>query len=193
MRAEERLATLNHLDWLGKHIIPRTRKIKNGYRLSNGEFVNNGITEDEPPSKVQVQPTMVAQSFTNDSLNDIIKRISAPKLDSKESNEHDVDRNNFPVPVKDTSRSDIESPVVTPVSVTLTERVPLYTPLVPTAHARESAMDEYDLFGQYVATKLRKLSQVMSDHSMEAVEYDITTVLMKARMKTANTQENKVP
>ena len=52
-----------------------------------------------------------------------------------------------------------------------------------TTATQEPNKDEFDTFGQYVATKMRKLSQALSEDAMEAIEYDITTVLLKVRCK----------
>ena len=45
--------------------------------------------------------------------------------------------------------------------------------------------DEYDVFGQYVASRLRKLSEVLTEEAMEFVEFNITSVLLKARNQNA--------
>ena len=44
--------------------------------------------------------------------------------------------------------------------------------------------NKLDLFGEYVATNMIKLSQKLDEDVIESLEYDITTVLMKARHKT---------
>ena len=44
--------------------------------------------------------------------------------------------------------------------------------------------NKLDLFGEYVATKMIKLSQKLDEDAIESLEYDIATVLMKARHKT---------
>ena len=45
--------------------------------------------------------------------------------------------------------------------------------------------DEYDVFGQYVASRLRKLSEVLTEEAIEFVEFNITSVLLKARNQNA--------
>ena len=43
--------------------------------------------------------------------------------------------------------------------------------------------DDFDLFGQYVASKMRKLSKSLTDEAMETVEFNITSLLNKAKMQ----------
>ena len=51
--------------------------------------------------------------------------------------------------------------------------------------------DDFDLFGEYVATKMRKLSQKLDEDAIEIIEYEITTILMKPRSKTGPIQTFK--
>ena len=48
--------------------------------------------------------------------------------------------------------------------------------------------DNSDLFGKYVGTKMRKMTQKLDEDATESVEYDITIVLMKARNETGPVQ-----
>lgn len=45
--------------------------------------------------------------------------------------------------------------------------------------------DNFDLFGEYVATKMRKLNRILNEDDMESVEHEITTVLLNARSRRA--------
>ena len=51
---------------------------------------------------------------------------------------------------------------------------------------QEKAKDDFDLFGEYVATKMRKLSHKLEEDDMEMIEYEITTTLMKKFKKQSN-------
>ena len=41
--------------------------------------------------------------------------------------------------------------------------------------------DEYDICGEYVASKLRNLSDVLTEQDMEMVKFNITNTLLQAR------------
>ena len=56
----------------------------------------------------------------------------------------------------------------------------------PTLFHQEKAKDDFDLFGEYVATKMRKLSHKLEEDNMEMIEYKITTTLMKKFKKQSN-------
>ena len=49
------------------------------------------------------------------------------------------------------------------------------------ATAAKQTSDEYDVFGQYLASKLRKLSDILTEDAMGNVEFNITSVLIQAR------------
>ena len=51
---------------------------------------------------------------------------------------------------------------------------------------QEKAKDDFDLFGEYVATKMRKHSHKLEEDDMEMIEYEITTTLMKKFKKQSN-------
>lgn len=41
--------------------------------------------------------------------------------------------------------------------------------------------DDFDVFGHYVATKIKKLSHGLTEEAMESVDFNITVVMMRAR------------
>ena len=49
------------------------------------------------------------------------------------------------------------------------------------AAAATKTKNEYDIFRDYVASKLRKSSEVLRQQAMETVEFNITSTLMQAR------------
>ena len=49
------------------------------------------------------------------------------------------------------------------------------------AAAATKTKNEYDIFGEYGGSKLRKLSEVLTEQAMEMVEFNITNTLMQAR------------
>ena len=56
----------------------------------------------------------------------------------------------------------------------------------------------FDIFGKYVAEKMRKLSHSLKEDAMENIEFSITSMLMQARPRpslfeanTANVQEQQ--
>ena len=51
---------------------------------------------------------------------------------------------------------------------------------------QEKAKDDFDLFGEYVATKMRELSHKLEEDNMEMIEYKIKTTLMKKFKKQSN-------
>ena len=58
--------------------------------------------------------------------------------------------------------------------------------------------DGFDIFGKYVAEKMRKLSHSLTEDAMENIEFSITSMLMQARprpslfeVNTANVQEQQ--
>ena len=51
---------------------------------------------------------------------------------------------------------------------------------------QEKAKDDFDLFGEYVATKMRKLSHKLEEDDMEMIEYEIIKTLMKKFKKQSN-------
>ena len=48
--------------------------------------------------------------------------------------------------------------------------------------------NNFDLFGEYVTTKMIKLSQELDENVIEVLEYDISTILMKSRHKSGRIQ-----
>ena len=52
------------------------------------------------------------------------------------------------------------------------------------AAAATKTNDEYDIFGEYVASKLRKSSEVLTEQAMEMVEFNIKNTLMQTRIQS---------
>ena len=66
------------------------------------------------------------------------------------------------------------------------------------AVAARADEDGFDIFGKYVAEKMRKLSHSLTEDAMENIEFSITSMLMQARPRpslfeanTANVQEQQ--
>lgn len=59
---------------------------------------------------------------------------------------------------------------------------------VAAATQEQTNRDISDLLGKYMATKMRKLSQMLDEDATEAAEYNKATVLMKARKKAGPVQ-----
>ena len=50
----------------------------------------------------------------------------------------------------------------------------------------------YDIFGDYIANKLRKLSTIVDEDTMKNIEYEITHVLEENRRKFKSEQQSRV-
>ena len=60
----------------------------------------------------------------------------------------------------------------------------------PKEKEKEKGKDSFDLFGEYIAQKLRNLSQKLGDDEMELLEHEITSIFVK---RFANAKNPNVP
>ena len=63
---------------------------------------------------------------------------------------------------------------------------------ISNASQTSAKRDSYNIFGDYIASKLRKLSTIVDEDTMENIEYEIMHVLDENRRKFKSEQQSRV-
>ena len=165
---------LTQLQWVDDYIRPRKSK-------SNFSGSNNSDYEEE------------IKSFSNDSAeeDDVSKEKREKHVDIKEQKDDKCEKKQVKCVKnpKDIARNGKRGKRKATKEVTEIKKEELDVLRSVAANTIQlTNRDNFDLFSKYVATKTGKLSQKLKEEEIEAVGYDITAALVKARNKTGPVQ-----
>lgn len=172
-KLKEKLDSLKYLAWLDIYAKPRASKSNLDDVMSDEESIGESIDD------------LVRENFT-DAMSD--EEMSPPittggnvkeKTPLKRSiDKKDIKQQKKPKKNKTSSSETQESIDDEELNILRSVRQSMENSKKTESKNQE---DKFKIFGDYVASKLRRLSTVLDEDQLEAVEFEITTVFEKAR------------
>ena len=163
-KAREKLNSLHYMQWLDEYAKPRKSKSN---LVSESDCENDNTIENKENNSLQ----LAMSSDENDSDDDPVQ-------------EKEKDKPNPPKQLvknpKNVKKQDKRK--VSEINDTEKEEMDLLRSVVAAAQEPQKE-DDFDLFGRYVASKMRKLSKSLTDGAMETVEFNITSLLNQAKIQ----------
>ena len=169
-KARDKLESLALMQWLYNYIKPR--KSKNNDEILS-EVSDDEENENEAGMDVSVSPPI--NPGVEDGQEDSDLELKTPTQSKKQVAKKNKMKNQSS---KATKRERIER--TTKASDTEKEEMAVLRSVEATAKV-DDQRDEFEVFGELVARKMRKLSYVIDEDAMELVENNIKMVLMNAR------------
>ena len=158
------------MQWFDNYIKPR--KSKNNDEILS-EVLDDEENENEAGMDVSVSPPI--NPGNDDGQEDSDSELKTPTQSKKQVAKKNKMKNQSS---KATKRERIERP--TKASDIEKEEMAVLRSVVAAAQV-DDHRDEFEVFGELVARKMRKLSHVIDEDAMELVEHNINMVLMNAR------------
>jgi len=188
-RARHKLSLLHHSHWLAEFVRPRpSRYIKK--RLKN-----EGEEEQEEEAEEEENENNSARVDENEDSAQQLEK-SADFGDSEDENDGSYEQEKLSKQSRTVKRKLRAKPQESPsgkksrkkrkarlITTEECDPTPPATRATNNSTAKETPKtgDNLELFGQYVTSKMRKLSQCLTEEAMENVEFSIITILMQAR------------
>ena len=173
-KAKCRFESLQFMQWLDKFIKPRKAKInlEAGTGNSDPEIDTNFEDNNNNTPHLSDLPDL-QESFVDEDLS----VLSDDEEQTKVKREIKRPRSTKKTP-EISAKKQRKSKISKSSLDVQTEKMNV---LRSVATAATKTKDEYDIFGEYVGWKLRKLSEILTEKDMEMVEFNITNTLMQAR------------
>lgn len=162
-KAREKLENLAFMQWLDNYIKPRKSK--------NNDEILSEVSEDEDDIDDSVSPIHSAvQDAQSDESDSELQTPSSSRLAVSKKNKM----------ISSQSKKRERSERATKPSKIEQEEMAVLRSVVAAAEV-DNHRDDFDVFGELVARKMRKLSRVIDEDAMEIVEHSINMVLMNAK------------
>ena len=169
-KARDKLESLAFMQWLDNYIKPR--KSKNHDEILP-EVLDDEEIENEAGMDVSASPTI--NPGVENGQEDSNSELKTPTQNKKQVAKKNKMKNQSS---KATKRERIERP--TKASDIEKKEMAVLCSVVAAAQV-DDHRDEFEVFGETVARKMRKLNHVIDEDAMELVEHNINMVLMNAR------------
>ena len=169
-KARDKLESLAFMQWLDNYVRPK--KSKNNNKILS-EVSDDQENENEAGMDVSVSPPI--NPGLEDDQGDSGSELKTPIQSKKQVAKKNEMKNQSS---KTTKRERIERPAK--ASDTKKEEMAVLRSVVAAAQV-DDHRDKFEVFGELVATKMRKLSHVIDEDAMELFEHNINMVLMNAR------------